>query len=319
MQEKHIAILTLSEDIHAPVIQYALDKYSDVVCDVVHTDRICGNSILSWTNTDDPALSSTILTVEEKPLRISEIDLIWWRRVNYPQKLSSTITDPFHISLIHNDCKAALLGLFMNEFKGIWINDPSATRLAQNKLIQLRAAEHAGFLVPRTLVSNDPRKIREFCKELDYQVVVKPVRGAINCQLYARMLREEHLEFDDALKLSPAIYQEYIPGNKHLRVHCFGDDIYTVLIESKDLDWRENIDIPIHISDCGEAIKDLLRIVLRKLGLKMGVIDLKLSQTGTPVWLEINPQGQFLFAEGLSGLDLTSAFADFLVREAWSC
>ena len=38
---------------------------------------------------------------------------------------------------------------------------------------------------------------------------------------------------------------------------------------------------------------------------------------GTPVWLEINPQGQFLFLEGMCGeLPLTRIFADFLLREA---
>ncbi len=48
----------------------------------------------------------------------------------------------------------------------------------------------------------------------------------------------------------------------------------------------------------------------------MGIVDLKLGEDGKPVWLEINPQGQFLFVEGLTGLDLTSAFTDFLYQEA---
>jgi len=37
---------------------------------------------------------------------------------------------------------------------------------------------------------------------------------------------------------------------------------------------------------------------------------------GPPVWLEINPQGQFLFLEGMAELPLTNPFADFLLREA---
>ncbi len=59
-----------------------------------------------------------------------------------------------------------------------------------------------------------------------------------------------------------------------------------------------------------------LRAVLKALGLKMGIVDLKLTQAEIPIWLEINPQGQFLFAEALSGLNLTSAFAVFLCEEA---
>ena len=47
----------------------------------------------------------------------------------------------------------------------------------------------------------------------------------------------------------------------------------------------------------------------------MGVVDLKLNEVGVPVWLEINPQGQFLFSEALSGVDLTQQLASFLAHE----
>jgi hypothetical protein len=48
----------------------------------------------------------------------------------------------------------------------------------------------------------------------------------------------------------------------------------------------------------------------------MGVVDLKLGQDGVPYWLELNPQGQFLFVEALSGIPLTLACANFLLAEA---
>jgi hypothetical protein len=64
------------------------------------------------------------------------------------------------------------------------------------------------------------------------------------------------------------------------------------------------------------ATKHRLGRVLEILGLKMGVVDLKVDPTGEPVWLELNPQGQFLFVEGLTGLDLTGAFSEFLHDEA---
>jgi hypothetical protein len=34
------------------------------------------------------------------------------------------------------------------------------------------------------------------------------------------------------------------------------------------------------------------------------------------MWLELNPQGQFLFVEGLTGVDLAGPFSEFLFREA---
>jgi hypothetical protein len=58
-----------------------------------------------------------------------------------------------------------------------------------------------------------------------------------------------------------------------------------------------------------------LSVLLTDLDLRTGVFDLKLDADGEPVWFEVNPQGQFLFIEGLGGLELTSAFADFLRAE----
>ena len=56
--------------------------------------------------------------------------------------------------------------------------------------------------------------------------------------------------------------------------------------------------------------------MVRHLGLAMGVVDLKLDGDGEPVWLEVNPQGQFLFVEGLSGVPLTRALAEFLAARS---
>jgi hypothetical protein len=150
---------------------------------------------------------------------------------------------------------------------------------------------------------------------LGNKVVVKPVKGTVQFPLFTRMLSEEHLASEDSLRLCPAMYQEYVPGNQHIRAHCFGDDVYAVLIESERLDWRENLDIPFTVFDLTEDVKERLRDALRVLRLRMGVFDLKIVQGQQPVWLEINPQGQFLFAEALSGLDLMSTFADFLYQE----
>jgi hypothetical protein len=48
----------------------------------------------------------------------------------------------------------------------------------------------------------------------------------------------------------------------------------------------------------------------------MGVFDLKMDPLGLPVFLELNPQGQFLFVEGLTGMDLIGPFSAFLRGEA---
>lgn len=311
---KQIAILSLADDLHALVIRKALEDRYDVTCSVIETERICGSSGLNWSNVD--SVPTALQTMTGDCLDVRTLDLVWWRRVSTPQLVPSDITDPAQMDFITNDCREAVLGLFLNEFCGTWISDPQATRLAGNKLVQLRAAQRAGFRTPQTLISQNPQQIRQFCAALDNRVVVKAVKGTMKAPTLTAMVNEAMLQHEASLRLCPAIYQEFIAGTRHVRANCFGDAIYAALIESEDLDWRQNLNVPVSPYDLPEKVKVRLRKVLRHLGLKMGIVDLKLDERGEAVWLEVNPQGQFLFIEGLCGLKLIDAFSDFLYSEA---
>ena len=51
----------------------------------------------------------------------------------------------------------------------------------------------------------------------------------------------------------------------------------------------------------------------------MGVFDLEMDPSGVPVFLELNPHGQFLFVEGLTGMDLIGAFSGSLRGRGLGC
>lgn len=317
MRPIQIAIVSIEDDLHALIIQKALERYDNLECHIIESNRICESSVLTWYNgvNGDPECRLPARK-DAYELNVSHLDVVWWRRAGFPQVKPVTITDLAQIDVIDNDCRAALVGILLNEFQGTWINHPVNTQLAQNKLLQLRTAQRAGLRVPRTLVSQNPTAIREFCEGLDYKVVVKSIGGSQKVPLLTMMVTPDHLACDDSIALCPAIYQEYVPGQLHVRAQCFGEAVYAVTMKSEALDWRPNLNIPLDSIDLDEKINTRLRRVLTLLGLKMGVVDLKFAQDGEPVWLEINPQGQFLFVEGLTGIDLTSAFADFLYKEA---
>jgi hypothetical protein len=158
--------------------------------------------------------------------------------------------------------------------------------------------------------------IRHFCALLDGRVIIKTVRATPSSQLYTLMVSEEHLAHDDALRLCPSIYQEYVPGRRHIRALCCGTEVHAVAIESAELDWRRDLDVPVEPFELDAVATGRLGRVLELMGLRMGVVDLKLDEDGELTWLELNPQGQFLFVEGLTGMDLTGAFAHFLHGEA---
>jgi biotin carboxylase len=56
--------------------------------------------------------------------------------------------------------------------------------------------------------------------------------------------------------------------------------------------------------------------VMDALGLVIGTIDLKVAHNGEHVFLEVNPQGQFLYIEIRTGLPISEALAEFLALGA---
>jgi glutathione synthase/RimK-type ligase-like ATP-grasp enzyme len=315
-----IGIATISHDIHAYAIQNILQDRYKVTCHIIETDKLANTGKISWSS--NQMIAPTLPTLNTGDVDISKLSVVWWRRMASRLQASEavkelSITDPVAIDVIVNDCRVAYYGIFRTSFKGAWISDPDATDLFENKLVELQLAQQVGLKIPQTLVSQNPQAIREFCAMLNNQVILKPLAGVAGAAVAATTVTAELLAADQSLQLCPAIYQEMIYGTQHLRISVFGDDFHTALITSEDLDWRFGMAKAIVESyELSTTLKAQLQEFLRCAGLRMGIFDMKINTNQEPIWLEINPQGQFLFVEGLSEMKLADAFADFLYREA---
>jgi len=65
-----------------------------------------------------------------------------------------------------------------------------------------------------------------------------------------------------------------------------------------------------------QEVESLLLRLMDELNVQYGTIDMKLREDGEYVFLELNPQGQFLYSEIKTGLPITRAMAAFLAEEA---
>ncbi len=281
-------------------------------CAVIASDALAGSPSLSW-YLDNGVDSAVCRDIDGYDVSVRDLDLVWWRRM--PRGAAPDhrghAPDPVEIFTARN-IRASLLGIFLTDFQGVWLDHPKVMHRADNKLVQLRAAASAGFRVPRTILSQDPRRIRQFAESLRGPLVVKTVAGMLGVPSLTGEVTPQHLENDGPLKACPAIYQELIPGSKHLRVHCFGGEVRGALIQSNLLDWRHPLDADIEPYALPEKLQNALLNILAEFGLQMGIFDLKLTDDGEPVWLELNPQGQFLFVQALGGGDLITPFVRFL-------
>ncbi|SEG74526.1 Glutathione synthase/RimK-type ligase, ATP-grasp superfamily [Thermomonospora echinospora] len=309
-----IAVVTHERDLHAHAVKADMERRHPATVHILESDHFSRAPGLSWspqgfTEPVFPAGDGTAVDLRE-------IDAIWFRRLgNARTSANPEVTDPVDRELIDADTRAAALGMLTTEFHGRWIDHPTAFWAAQNKVVQLRAAHEVGLRIPETLISQSPEQIRKFCG-VHPKAIVKAVRGVMQAPAATTTVSEELLASESSLRVCPAIYQEMVPGRRHVRVQVFGERVLAALLESDDLDWRPNLDIPAAEHRLPADLEDALRAVLRRLDLTMGIFDLKLTDDDEYVWLEVNPQGQWLFVEGMTGLPLIRTFTDFLYERA---
>ena len=244
-----MAIVTFADDLHALVIQDRLRSMPETSCGVIEADRLADHpDALSWyAPVDEP--SFTVSGRDGELLDVASLDAIWFRRWNHPQRDIPPLADPAQVEVVHRSCSTTLLGGLLTSFHGAWVSTPEATRRAENKLVQLRAAQAAGFAVPQTLISQDPPAIRAFCAALPSPAVIKTVHGTPRSQLFSLRVTDDHLSDDDALRMCPTIFQEYVPGYRHLRVLCCGRRSYAV--QSRPSGWTGDLILILPCFRCG--------------------------------------------------------------------
>lgn len=305
-----LAIFTLTEDLHGYLVAEQL-RLLGHQCHIVATDQLGFSPWLEWHNKDADA---QLTDIDGERFNCAQLNAIWWRRVNTPMQNMPALEDEAAYKLIPNECRAALMGTLFTAFDGRWVNDPAAELRADNKFVQLRTARAVGFEVPDTLVSNDPTAIRQFVQGQGGSAVVKVVRGLADFSVPARRVTAKELSDDASITACPAIWQGLVPGQTHLRVHVFGAQLLAVQIHSQKLDWRPDLTSPMQEYKLDTPLKTQCFALVKELGLEMGIIDIKLTPEHNPVFLEINPQGQFAFVEGLTGLPLSRLMAESLVQ-----
>lgn len=305
----HIGILTQSGDLHAELAAHWVEQAGGRAS-LIYADRVPQSGGISWASS---APDRARLDAADGPISPDQLDVLWWRRVGRPT-VPDAVSDPAARTVVANEARDAVLGCLRAGFRGRWVSDPDATRRAELKLVQLRAALRVGLRVPRTLVSQIPSDIREFCAELGGRMVVKPVASTMDIPLRAGVLTEDTLPADRELALVPTIYQELVPGDVHLRACTWGSTVVVGTISSDLMDWRTDVAPRVGTGQLGGGTAAQLTALNAHLGLAMGISDLKPAPDGgPPYWLEVNPQGQFLFLEGLGGPEVARSFARFLL------
>lgn len=257
---------------------------------------------------------------------LEQITTVWHRRPGWPTPFAD-LSHEWMKRCIEEDA-APLFSDIWDSFDCPQIPAPRPVyRRAEGKLTNLMLAERLGFAIPPTLVSNDPREVRDFVRSHDGHVISKVTGQTLN----NKFLAPDHLRLTDAMthrdmgyidsvRHMAMIFQAYVPKQVELRVTVVGDEVFAAEIHSQATqhtrhDWRRydhgNTPMARHALPDVEVRRCIE--LTRRLGLRYGTIDYVVTPDGEYVFLEINSNGQFLWVEELTGLPIAAAVADLLV------
>lgn len=275
---------------------------------------------------EQEGLSGTIIT-EIEEFELQKITSVWVRPIgNFG--VSETVTDDQNREFILRESQSALDGLF-SVLNCRWINHPVSLRVADNKIYQLQTAQKLGFRVPKTLITQNPERARSFFYSCNRRMIVKPFRsfsfrsndGALTA-IPTHLVSATELAQSPSIALCPTLLQEYIEKEFELRVTVIGKEIFACAIHSQEhdltaVDWRLGVNSELlrySRYQLPERVSELCFSLNEALGLSYSAIDIIKTPEGDYVFLEANPNGQWLWIEEKVGFPISNALTRALLQ-----
>lgn len=316
------------------IITNKLDPHVDWIIDVLkkrnidfarfNTEDFPSKTTISWW-ADKKGFDGEMNLPSGKNFLLSQITACWYRRP-LPAIIDREIFPEQAQNFAREESKE-FLNFLWNSLTCSWINHPSSIRRAESKILQLCLASECGLSVPKTLMTNDSQKAKEFAHLCNDSIASKVLgRGEIEYQndyyfIYTHKLSPENLQDLSSVRFAPVIFQKYIDKLVEIRATVFGDKIFACEIHSQDSeqtkeDWRhyDFTKVKHDIHKLPHHVEKSCLDLVKRLDLKFGAIDLILAPNGEYIFLELNPNGQWLWVEHLTDQPMSEALINLLTK-----
>lgn len=203
-----------------------------------------------------------------------------------------------------------------------WVNHPHRHAQANSKPAQLFVAQQVGLEIPPTVITNDPEQARGIIAQPEGRTIYKAMSQNLSLKqgkaLFTGLVTGAEMARLDLIRVSPGIFQKFVPKAYELRVTIVGSRIFTGKINSQtraetQVDWRHRpFDIEETPADLPSDIVSKIHAFMDVFGLAYGAFDFIVTPAGHHVFLEVNPAGQYMWVETTTRLPITRALADLL-------
>lgn len=265
-----------------------------------------------WGNSSEPEFW---IEHDGRHVNLVHARAVWWRRVN------NFLVDPsIHFgersAFAQSETSQAVYGI-LDSLSCPWVNPREADAAAHHKPYQWTLAHQLGLNLPPTLVTTDVKAARAFIDSMrPRRVVFKAFLAAIQEWRETRLVEQEDLNRLDLVRFAPVLFQQYVPG-VDLRITMVGSQIFAAEIDVRNTSYEFDMRMVVgegtmNAVTLPASVETKLRNLMQRLGLLYGAIDMRRTDDGEYVFLEVNPAGQWLFVEQRTGLPIAKALASYL-------
>ncbi len=258
---------------------------------------------------DDQDMSSSLITVNDRSFKFSDIDGAFVRfspEPSVPVDISLQ-TDEFTAFVME---RRAAIQYLLNSAGFPVVNRPYSGRSNGTKPFQMKLLEDAGFHVPKWLTTNDEAVAREFANQCPDGVVYKACSGL---RSRVRILNDSLMErFRNGT--TPVVLQEYIKG-RDIRVHTINKKAFPTEAVSHGIDYRFDTEgNKFEIAQIPTNIERLCHKMAEKENLVIAGFDFRATEQGKWYCLEVNPVPTFLPYEMATGQAIGNEILDFFLH-----
>lgn len=262
------------------------------------------------------------LRTAERQAELAEIRSVWFRwRSRFQMSHQLSVADREHAE---REVRAGFDGV-LAALDVRYVNNPHRVS-AMTKPAELVLAARCGLHIPRTVISNSPRRVQAFTASCD-----NAVRKLFSCHVpdgpgrsmigHTRLVTKDDLTDVRHVAHTAHHVQSYVDKMMDVRVVVVGDQLFPVAIhplsEAARIDFRADYGALRHeMIELPSAVDSSIRQFMAESGLLMASMDFCVDRDGQFYFLESNPAGgQYGWLEAKAGINVTEAVADLLAAD----
>lgn len=317
--KRAVLVLTNKDDLHASAVIQELERLQRPVYRLNTEDLLRQHRLFLRQDRNGDQFQLRSLEYPRE-VRLDDLGAVYYRRPEVPLPPDGLVPSAGDFAI--DEAQGFLRSFYPFAEHLYWLTSPLVLQRAESKILQIKVAREVGLHVPETLYTNDLQSLSDFVDRFE-RVALKPIRASSfvddlrrHRTCYTTFVARSALEGEDVSKTVNFV-QEPVEKVYEYRVTVVGDQVFSVRIDSQDStamardDWRrEDYEkIPHAREDLHEEVEDGLRAYLGRLGLRFGCFDMIRSPEGEMVFLECNPNGQWLWLETMAGVKIAEAIA----------